>query len=95
MSEKSKLTAEDLDTIGEIMNISMGSAATAMSSMLERQVLITTPKLSENTIENVDCSDMEPAVLVKIKYVEGISGTNMIMLRRQDKKQILDVLMGN
>jgi flagellar motor switch protein FliN/FliY len=95
MDEQTILTAEELDTIGEIMNISMGSAATAISSMLERTVMITTPNLVQNTIEKVDCSNLEPALIVKIKYIAGLSGTNMILLRRHDMKMILDLLMGN
>ena len=47
MDEK-KLTAEEIDTIGEIMNISMGAAATAVSTMLERQVIITTPSIEQS-----------------------------------------------
>lgn len=96
MSEKDiVLTAEDLDTIGEIMNISMGSAATAVSTMLEKQVTITTPILTQDRFGSIDSSDLEPALIVKIKYVEGIEGTNVIMLRRRDIQIILDLLMGN
>ncbi len=89
------LAADELDTIGEIMNISMGAAATAVSTMLERQVVITTPHISQDMLKNVDVSDLEPAIIVKIKYVEGIAGTSMIMLRRNDMRIILDLLMGN
>lgn len=89
------LAAEEIDTIGEIMNISMGAAATAVSTMLERQVVITTPQISQDLLKNVDVSDLEPAIVVKIRYVDGIAGTNMIMLRRNDMRIILDLLMGN
>ena len=89
------LTAEELDTIGELMNISMGAAATAVSTMLEKQVSITTPRLEQEQFKNIDCSALEPAVIVKIRYVEGLSGENVIMLRRNDMQVILDLLMGN
>lgn len=88
------LTADELDAIGEIMNISMGSSATAVSSMLDRQVTITTPSIRQAQFGEVDCSALEPAILVKIKYVEGIKGTNSILLRRHDMKIILNLLMG-
>ncbi|NLH00811.1 MAG: flagellar motor switch protein FliN, partial [Clostridiales bacterium] len=90
-----RLTAEEIDTIGEIMNISMGAAATAVSTMLERQVVITTPNIEQNKIENIDCSDLEPAIVVKINYVEGITGTNVVIFHRNDMRIILDLLMGN
>ncbi|NLV86541.1 MAG: flagellar motor switch phosphatase FliY [Clostridiales bacterium] len=94
-TEQKFMTPEELDTIGEIMNISMGAAATAVSTMLERQVVITTPQISQNMLKNIDMSELEPAIAVRIKYVEGISGNNMIMLRRDDMRIILDLLMGN
>ena len=56
--EENRLTAEEIDTIGEIMNISMGAAATAVSTMLERQVVITTPRIEQNNIKDIDCSDL-------------------------------------
>ena len=89
------LAADELDTIGEIMNISMGAAATAVSTMLERQVVITTPNITQDRFGNIDMSELEPAIVVKINYVEGISGMNLIMLRRNDMRIILDLLMGN
>lgn len=90
-----KLTAEEIDTIGEIMNISMGAAATAVSTMLERQVAITTPSIEQSQLHNIDCSSLEPAIVVTISYIEGISGTSVIILRRNDMRIILDLLMGN
>ena len=89
------LSNEELDTIGEVMNISMGSAATAISTMLDRPVNITTPQLRQDKLANVDCSELEPAIMVKIKYVEGVDGTNIILLRRRDMQIILNLLMGN
>ena len=85
----------ELDTIGEVMNISMGAAATAISSMLDRQVNITTPNIRQETLKTIDCSALEPAIIVKIKYVEGIDGVNVIILRRKDMQLILNLLMGN
>ncbi len=89
------LAADELDTIGEIMNISMGAAATAVSTMLERQVVITTPNITQDRFGSIDMSELEPAIVVKINYVQGISGINLIMLRRNDMRIILDLLMGN
>ncbi|MFB0921266.1 MAG: flagellar motor switch protein FliN [Oscillospiraceae bacterium] len=89
------LTGDELDAIGEILNISMGAAATAVSTMLERQVVITTPKITQNLLQNVDFSEFEPAIVVKINYIEGLSGTNVIVIRRKDMGIILNLLMGN
>ena len=96
MNEDQKILTEDeIDTIGEVLNISMGAAATAVSTMLERQVVITTPQISQDQFMNVDFSALEPAVAVRIKYIEGLSGTNVIVIRRKDMGVILNLLMGN
>ena len=88
-------TNEEMDVIGEIMNISMGSAATAVSTMLDKQVLITTPKVAVRKISELDYSDLEPAMVVKITYVEGISGANIMVFRQNDMQMIINQLMGN
>ncbi len=89
------LTPEELDTIGEIMNISMGTAATAVSTMIEKQVTITTPSIEQDKFQNIDSSSLEPAVMIKIRYVEGVEGTNIMMFRTRDMQIILNLLMGN
>lgn len=94
-NELTTLSPSELDTIGEIMNISMGSSATALSTMLDKQVSITTPSLQQELFSNIDNSSLEPAILIKIKYVKGISGTNAIMFKRRDMQVIVNILMGN
>lgn len=89
------LTPDELDAIGEIMNISMGASATAVSTLLDRQVTITTPRIAQDRFKDVDCSKLEPAVAVKISYIKGIQGTNIVMFRCHDMQLILDLLMGN
>lgn len=84
----------EIDAIGEILNISMGSAATALSSMLDKKVIITTPKVSVKQISELDYSEMEPAIIVKITYIKGITGSNIMMFRQRDMQIILNHLMG-
>ena len=59
------LSKDDIDTIGEILNISMGSAATAMSALLDRQVVITPPTVSLEMLQELDYAELEPAILVR------------------------------
>lgn len=89
------LSSEEIDAIGEILNISMGSAATAISTMLDRQVIITTPHVKEQKFKEVDYKALEPALLVKIEYIEGITGSNVMMFHQGDMQIILNLLMGN
>jgi len=94
-TEDSQFTTDELDAIGEVMNISMGSAATSLSSMLDRQVVITTPRMNIKPIHDEDYADLEPALVVKIEFIEGVLGTNIMVFRRRDMQIILNLLMGN
>ncbi len=84
----------EIDALGEMMNISLGSSATAVSNMLEHRVDITTPKVSVIAVENFEIGNLEPAMGVAIRYVEGLDGCNIMLLRRSDVKVIVDILMG-
>jgi flagellar motor switch protein FliN/FliY len=83
----------EIDTIGEIMNISMGSAATAASTLLDNKVLITTPMVEICAFEEFSIEGLSPAIAVEIKYVEGISGSNILILRKADVRVILSQMM--
>ncbi|MBQ3514854.1 MAG: flagellar motor switch phosphatase FliY [Lachnospiraceae bacterium] len=88
------LTLEEKDAIGEISNISMGSAATALSSLVNKRVLITTPKVSYCTWDDVASAYDRPCVFVQISYKEGVDGNNNLILREEDVKVITDLMMG-
>ncbi len=94
-NQQGMLSSMELDTIGEILNISMGSAATAVSSMLDKQVVISTPTVLQKKFDSMEYTALEPAMLVSIRYVEGISGTNVMVFRQKDMQVILNLLMGN
>lgn len=84
----------EMDAIGEILNISLGASATAVSTMLDRRVDITVPNVMISSKENFEFSYMEPAVGVEITYVSGLSGNNIMLLKRHDVKVIVEILMG-
>ncbi|MGL5972233.1 MAG: flagellar motor switch phosphatase FliY [Oscillospiraceae bacterium] len=89
------LSSIEIDAIGEILNISMGSSATAVSKMLDKTVNITTPKVEIKPIESIDYGNLEPAIAIKITYVEGISGNNIMVFKQSDMQMILNQLMGS
>ncbi len=89
------MSSLEVDTIGEILNISMGSAATAISKLLDRQVVISTPTVEVRQFHSLDYAALEPAMMVKINYIQGISGANMMIFRQKDMQVILNLLMGN
>lgn len=93
-TRKRKISPMEIDAIGEIMNISLGSSATAASTMLNSRVDITTPIVEVKSIEEFEFSNLEPAVGVEITYVEGITGSNVMLLKRTDVKIIVEMMMG-
>ncbi len=84
----------ELDAIGEIMNISLGASATAVSTMLSTIVNITTPIASVLRKDEFEFKRLEPAIGVEIDYVEGLEGKNIMMFRREDVRIIVNTMMG-
>ncbi len=92
--EKEMFSPMAIDALGEMMNISLGSSATAVSNMLDHRVDITTPTVSVVDVKDFSLGNLEPAIGVEIKYVEGLEGSNIMLLKRSDIKIIVDILMG-
>ncbi len=84
----------EIDAIGEIMNISLGASATAVSTLLGATVNITTPVVKVASSNEFEFHKLEPAVGVEIAYVEGIEGSNIMMFSRNDVRIIVGMLMG-
>ena len=94
ISKEGMLTAEEIDVLGEVGNISMGAVATTMYSLLDRRVSITTPRVSVYDAKDVLTIYRIPFVVATIEYVEGITGTNLLVLKVEDAALITDLLMG-
>ena len=84
----------EMDAIGEIMNITMGSAATAISNMLSAKVWITTPQVNIINTDELSFPELEPSIIVRIKYTQGVAGQNVLILKQNDVQLILNQLMG-
>lgn len=90
-----EFSSYEIDAVGEILNISMGAAATAVSELLNAKVWITTPQVKVVKVADLNYDNLEPAICVKIVYVAGITGLNMMVLRQDDVQLILNQLLGN
>lgn len=86
--------AMEIDAIGEIMNISLGASATALSTLLGAKVNITTPVVKVLTRQEFAYKELEPAVGVEISYVKGLIGQNIMMFSRNDVRIIVGMMMG-
>ena len=88
------LTEVEKDAIGEVANISMGTSATTLYSLVNRKVNITTPVVDISTWDTIVNEYERPCVFIKIKYTEGLEGTNILILKEDDVKIITDLMMG-
>lgn len=88
------LTPEEKDAIGEIANISMGTAATTLFSLVNRKVEISTPVVSMATWDDVVQNYERPCVFIRIAYTVGLDGSNILVLKENDVKIITDLMMG-
>lgn len=84
----------EIDAIGEIMNISLGASATAVSTLLGGKVNITTPTVLVQNRDEFEFKELEPAIGVEISYIEGLDGTNVMMFSRNDVRIIVGMMMG-
>lgn len=88
------LTDVEKDAIGEISNISMGTSATTLSSLVNQKVVITTPVVEYATWEDIAKSYDKPCVFIQIYYADGLDGNNILILKEKDVKVIADLMMG-
>lgn len=88
------LTESEKDAVGEISNISMGTAATTLSSLLSQKVNITTPRVEVATWDDLSRKYDRPCVMMQISYKEGLAGNNVLILKENDVKIITDLMMG-
>lgn len=96
MAENSEngLTPDEIDAIGEISNISMGTAATTLFSLVNRKVEISTPVVSFVQWEDIVEAYEKPCVFIRIAYTTGLDGSNLLVLKERDVKIITDLMMG-
>ena len=92
--ETVSLTPREIDALGEIGNISMGTSATTLYTLLGQKVMITTPKVAVTTWEELSRQYPQPYVAVKVQYTHGLSGDNLLVMKEQDVKIITDLMMG-
>jgi flagellar motor switch protein FliN/FliY len=93
-SEGELITEMEMDALGEIGNISLGTAATALSTLLGQKVEITTPTVSFVERGELDKEFPQPHVAVHVDYVDGIEGTNLLVIKTYDAQVIADLMMG-
>lgn len=92
--EPAGLSSQEIDALGEIGNISMGTSATTLFTLLGQKVTITTPKVSVTNWEELSGEYPVPFVAVRVEYTHGLIGSNLLIIKEQDVKVITDLMMG-
>ena len=90
-----ELTQDEKDIIGEVGNISMSQAATTLSALLNKEVKITTPRVTQSTLGEILSESDYPKVVTSIDFKYGLDGSNMLMIDVPDAIIIADLMMGN
>jgi flagellar motor switch protein FliN/FliY len=93
-SDAETITEMDKDLLGEIGNISMGSASTALYQLINQQVNITTPVVTLTTLREIKEGFETPNIVVDIEYVAGIVGRNILIIKNTDGLVISNLMMG-
>lgn len=93
-SNSDLVSDDEKDAIGEVSNISMGTAATTLFSLVNHKVVITTPVVSICKWDEILHTFEKPCVSIQIVYKEGLEGTNLLILKEHDTKVITDLMMG-
>lgn len=88
------LSMMEQDALGEIGNISFGSSATALSTLLNQKVEITTPTVSVILKRKLQEEFPHPYVAIQVSYTEGFSGSNLLVIKQSDAAIIADLMLG-
>ena len=94
VAKNDKITKEEIDALGEIGNISIGTSATTLYSLLRNKVVITTPKVFITNIQELKEAHPIPFISVEVSYTKGLNGSNIMIIKEEDAKIIADLMMG-
>ncbi|KAF0195848.1 MAG: flagellar motor switch protein FliN/FliY [Bacillota bacterium] len=92
--EPESLSAVQIDALGEVGNISMGTAATTLSQLLNQRVTITTPRVVVLQKEELFDQFKVPYLSIMVNYTEGLTGFNLLVIKTTDAALIADLMMG-
>ena len=92
--DSTSLTYQEIDALGEIGNICMGTSATTLFTLLDQKVTITSPKVTITTWDEISKEYVNPFIAVRVEYTIGLTGSNLLILKEHDVRVIADLMMG-
>lgn len=88
------LTPEELDALGEVANISMGSGATALSELVNQKVVITNPQVLQINLEEFLGQLPQPHLVIRVEFISGLLGSNLLVISNRDAGVLANIMMG-
>lgn len=88
------LDESEKDALGEIGNISMGSASTTLSELLHQKVLITSPRVTVMTQRQLFESFRVPYIVIQVEFRAGLTGYNVLVIKLKDAMIMANLMMG-
>jgi len=88
------LTPEELDALGEVANISMGSGATALSELVNQKVVITNPQVLQINLEEFLNQLPQPHLAIRVEFISGLLGSNLLVISNRDAGVLANIMMG-
>ena len=92
--DEPKIDEVHKDTMAEVGNISMGSAATTLSQLVNKRIQITTPRVRLTTMGEIRKQYPIPSLVIIVRYLEGLQGENMLIVKENDALTISGLMMG-
>lgn len=89
-----ELTDEEKDVLGEVGNISMGASATTLSTLINQEVNITTPRVEVMSWDELVDKYPKPYIVAKVEYTEGLIGSNLLIMKVEDIQILTNLMMG-
>lgn len=97
MDSMEQLTPQDQDKMAEVSQICMSHSATALNMLVRKKIIVSPP--SVKVVNSADIINILTAfgmgsVTVQIDYKDDFHCNNLLMLKENDIKVIMDLMMG-
>lgn len=85
----------EISAIGEVANITLGNAMTALSMLLHNDIDISTPYVEIKQKGEIISELSVKSVVTRVDYVKGLDGYSVLFLKEEDVRIMTDLMMGS
>ncbi len=94
-AEQAGFNDMEISAIGEVANITLGNAMTALSMLLHNDIDISTPFVEIKQRGEIVEELAVRSVITRVDYVKGLDGYSVLFLKEDDVKIMTDLMMGS